>query len=65
MVLMGSGVGWPVKVEARLKVVREEKCCETGESVTYALLMGWAAGDRCSGQRRLAGDGKNGSHLIG
>lgn len=23
----------------------------------YALLMGWAAWDRCSGQRRLKGNG--------
>ena len=34
-----------MKVEARLKVFREEKCCETEASVTYALLMGWAAGE--------------------
>ena len=67
MVLMGSGVGWPASesrssVEGfpRRKMLRNRGECD----VCTANGVGcW--GDRCSGQRGLAGDGKNGSHLIG
>ena len=66
MVLMGSGVGWQVKVEAELKVVGEEKCCEAQASVTYALLMGWAGqtGALVKGASQVT-NGKKRSQVMG
>ena len=67
MVLMGSWIGWQVKVEALLKVVhsvthavpkvdRRKMLRRTGEC-DVCTANGVGCLDRCSGQRRLKGNG--------
>ena len=67
VVLMGSWIGWQVKVEALLKVVhsvthavpkvdRRKMLQRTGEC-DVCTANGLGCLDRCSGQRRLKGNG--------
>ena len=67
MVLMGSWIGWQVKVEALLKVVHSvthavpkvdrRKMLRRTEECDVCTANGVGCLDRCSGQRRLKGNG--------